>query len=304
MDQMPSLEIYLDILFILNFIMDYFIFWTVSKITYQKVSWKRLVLASLVAAALYCLVVVTPFLRNVHIIIYLLILPLLPLKIIFNPKNLKQWLETFVIANITALVIGGMTYGVFYWIQQQNMIAFYKSTYENFSIKVLIISTISSYLLIQGYRYYMQKRNTGIQKLYLINILHNGQKAAIYTMLDTGNKVYDPITKDPVIIIEYKKLKQLLPEGVKNFYEQNKQDVFQLVEEASHYDFGARIRLIPYSSLGNPNGMLLGFKADAVFIEEKGSNNGPIENVIIAIYAHNLSTEDTYHGLLHGDLIH
>lgn len=303
MDKIPTLEIYLDILFILNFIMDYFIFWTVSKMIHQKVSWKRLLLGSLMASSLYCLVVIAPILRSVHIIIYLLTLPLIPLKIIFNPKNLKEWLQTFMIANITALLMGGVSYGMFYWIQQENIISFYKNTYENFSIKVLILSTLSSYLLIQTYRYYMQKRNTGLQKLYLIKIVYKGEKADLYTMLDTGNKVYDPITKKPVIIVEYKKIKQLLPEKLKALYTENKVDITMIVQEASQGEFGARIRLIPYSSLGNPNGMLLGFKADQVFLEEDGVKDRLIEDVIIAIYEQNLSTEDTYHGLLHGDFI-
>lgn len=77
-----TLEIYLDVLFILNFIMDYFIFWMVSKITYRNIPNKRLVLGSLIASTLYCLAVIVPFLRSVSIVIYLVILPIIPIIII------------------------------------------------------------------------------------------------------------------------------------------------------------------------------------------------------------------------------
>ncbi len=299
MSNIPAFEIYLDMLFILNFIMDYFIFWMVSKITYQKVSVKKLCLGSIIAAILYCLVVIIPFLRTIHIVFYLIMLPLIPIKVIFKPKKIKAWIQSYIVANITALVIGGMTYGMLYWVKEQNIVFnSYKKMDKVFSIWLLIFSICFSYITIQTFSYYMQKRNTGIQKLYKVIILYQDKKVDFEALLDTGNKVYDPITKYPVIIAEYKMLKPLLPRGICDIYSKE-EDITCIVQEASKCEFGARIRLIPYHSLGNPSGILIGFKADQVYIED----NELIEDVIIAIYQHTLSAEDTYNGLLHGDLV-
>lgn len=304
MGELPIMEIYLDLLFILNFTMDCFIFWMVSKITCQKVSKVRLVIGSLVAAMLYCLVVMIPFLRTVNIIMYLILLPLLPIKIIFNPINMKEWVQTFVVSNITALIIGGMSYGLFYWIKEQDIISnIYKKTYDKFSVWVLLFSILGSYLVIQLFRYYMQKRNTGIERVYLLKVVYDGKQINIEALLDTGNKVYDPISKHPVIIVEYEALAKLLPQGVRDIYDSDEEDVTRIVEAASQYEFGTKIRLIPYQSLGNPNGILLGFKADEVYVEGNGMEEKQIEHVIIAVYKHKLSIEDTYYALLHGDLI-
>ncbi|HHX59566.1 MAG TPA: sigma-E processing peptidase SpoIIGA [Epulopiscium sp.] len=303
MYEIPTLEVYLDILFLLNFIMDYFIFWIVSKITYQKTTTKRLCIGSLIGAGLYCLVVITPFLRVINIVTYLVILPLIPIKIIFKPKKIKSWVQIFIIANITALAIGGMSYGLLYWVQEQKIVAnIYKKTYENFSIWILLVSTLGSYVVIQIARYYMQKRNPRVKKLYSVRISFNKQIVDFETLLDTGNKVYDPLTKDPVIIVEYKILKQLLPLEIRTMYEKTEIHMTSIVQEVSSGEFGTRIRLIPYHSLGNPNGILLGFKPDGVYIGNNGEDS-PIENVVIGIYQHNLSSEDTYHGLLHEDLL-
>lgn len=304
MYEIPTFEVYLDMLFLLNFIMDYFIFLMVSKITYQKVSRRRLCLGSVIAAILYCLVVITPFLRTKNIVLYLIILPLIPIQVIFKPKKVRKWIQTFIIANITALVIGGMSYGIYYWVQEQDIVSnIYKKTYESFSIVMLIFSIFVSYMIIQICRYYAQKRNTEIQKLYEVQVLCNGQQVKFEALLDTGNKVYDPVSKCPVIIAEYAVLKMLLPEEISKCYSEKEDDITCIVQAASKCEFGTRIRLIPYHSLGNPNGILLGFKADGVYIEGSDLGNKLIEDVIIAIYQHNLSSENTYHGLLHGDLV-
>lgn len=304
MDSVPVLEVYLDILFILNFIMDYFIFWMVSKITYQKVTSKRLCLGSLIAAVFYCILAVTPFLKTIHIGVYLIILPLVPIRIIFKPTNIRQFIQLFIISNITALVVGGMSFGVFYWVKEQNIISYiYEKTSKEFPFWTLLLSIVISYVMIQLGRYYMQKRNTEIQELYTLKIQYQDTKIEIEALLDTGNKVYDPITKHPVIIVEYKMLKSLLPENIQAAYGGGVEDIGFLVKESRECDFGTRIRVIPYHSLGNPNGILLGFKPDQVHISKDNVKWEAVQNIIIGIYQHQLHIEGMYHALLHADVV-
>jgi len=303
MNDSSILEIYLDILFLLNFLMDYFIFWIVSKITYQKITKKRLCLGSVIAALSYCFITIIPFLRNINMVIYLLILPLIPIKIIFKPLNFKQFIKIFIVSNISSLAVGGMGFGVYYWIKEQDLISYiYQNKSKEFSIWTLLISVGASYFMIQLARYYMQKRNTAIAKTYPLKITYNGLIIETEAFLDTGNKVYDPITKYPVIIAEYKIIKDLLPDCIRSAYKKTNDDISFLIQEASKSDLGIRIRAIPYHSLGNPNGILLGFRPDEVCICNNLSWDS-IENVIIAIYQHDLHMEGTYHALLHADIV-
>lgn len=303
-DDIPVLEIYLDILFILNFIMDYFIFWMVGKMTYEKVSSKKLCLGSAIGALFYCLIATVPFLRVIPIGLYLILLPIIPIIIIFKPSNLRKFIQFFIISNMTALVVGGICFGFFYWIERWNVVShIYKASYGEFSIWVLLMSIVASYGMIQLSRYYMQKRNTQIQELYTLKIQFNGQVVETQALLDTGNKVYDPLTKEPVIIVTQKILQSLLPQNINMAYASMPEDISFLINEASRCDFGIRIRAIPYHSLGNPNGILLGFKADEVHISKNHSKWERVEDAIIAIYQYDLNVEGTYHALLHGDVV-
>lgn len=299
-----TLEIYLDVLFLLNFVMDYFIFWIVSKLTHQKVTKIRLCFGSIIAALLYCFITVVPFLRNINILIYLIMLPLIPIKIIFKPPNIRQLLQIFIISNITSLSIGGISFAIYYWIKQEDLISYlYQYGSKKFSIWILPISIAGSYLIIQMTKYYMQKRNTTIQKLYAFKITYNNQIIETQGLLDTGNKVYDPISKYPVIIIEYQIIKSILPSHIRDAYEKANDDISYLIQEISKNDLGIRIRAIPYHSLGNPNGILLGFIPDKVSICNNHSLWDSIDNVVIAIYQHRLHMEGAYHALLHADIV-
>lgn len=101
-----------------------------------------------------------------------------------------------------------------------------------------------------------------------------------------GNLLKEAISNLPVIIVEKNILKDLIDsfilENTKNilsgrFLEENN------LSKIHNYKF----RIIPFTSLGNPNGLLLGFKPDAVKIY----NDEEVvkKEAIIGIYEESLS---------------
>ena len=79
------------------------------------------------------------------------------------------------------------------------------------------------------------------------------------------------------------------------------EDIALLVQGASNSDFAGRIRVIPYHSLGNPNGMLLGFKPDKILIQYNQQAWKTISEVIIGVYTHDLDSQGRYKALIHAD---
>lgn len=299
-----TLVVYLDILFLLNLVMDYFIFWLLCKIINKRISRKRIFVGSFVAALIYCFIVIVPILKLISIWIYLILLPVIPIIIIFKPSTIKEFIQLFIMSNLTAIAIGGLGFALYYWVKQSNITGYFITMENgNFSIWLLLISTFGSYILIRIFNYYIKKRNIGIQKLYSLQVVFRNSKVHIKALLDTGNKVYDPITKYPVIIVEYKAIDMLLPEEIREIYNKKNEDITLLVQVAGKSEFGSRIRLIPYHSLGNPNGILLGFKADEVLINYEKGNWKSIQDVIIAVYNYELDLQKTYSALLHADFV-
>lgn len=114
----------------------------------------------------------------------------------------------------------------------------------------------------------------------------------IKAIIDTGNFLKEPITKTPVIVVEKDALRDLVPEYIINNSEKIiKGEDFEIQEYAS------RIRIIPFSSLGKQNGILLGVKGDLLIVnlEEKDIY---IKNFIIGIYDGVLSKSGKYQALI------
>jgi stage II sporulation protein GA (sporulation sigma-E factor processing peptidase) len=95
----------------------------------------------------------------------------------------------------------------------------------------------------------------------------------------------------------------LLPDDIRGIFEQNyENDLNSVTATISSSNWFSRFRLIPFTSLGKENGMLLGFRPDYI---EIGAADGKkdIRDVIIGIYNRTLSANDQYRALMNPELI-
>ena len=118
-------------------------------------------------------------------------------------------------------------------------------------------------------------------------------------MVDTGNLLKDPISGMPVIVIEHTELYDILPKELLNNLEKILGGDLKGIPEDIKNEYLSKLRVIPYSSLGKQNGMILGIKADEVKVEDETIKN----NVIIGIYNKALTKRGEYNGLIGIELI-
>ena len=127
----------------------------------------------------------------------------------------------------------------------------------------------------------------------------NGKKVNIHAIIDSGNLLKDPITGASVIVVERAKLEEIIEKEILD----NLQNIL-----AGNYkgldkeEYISKFRLIPFSSLGKQNGMLLGIRPDYIVIVNE-ENEKKIENVIIGIYNKSLTKRGEYRGLIGVELL-
>ena len=105
-----------------------------------------------------------------------------------------------------------------------------------------------------------------------------------------------PISKLPVVVVEKRALEKVIPE-----YVLDNLDKIIDGQEVDLQDYMAKVRLIPFSSLGKENGMLLGIRVDGVEIEKEDTNK--IDKVIIGIYDKSLTKRGEYRALVGMDMM-
>ncbi len=130
-----------------------------------------------------------------------------------------------------------------------------------------------------------------------IKVNINSKFTYIKAIIDTGNFLREPITKIPVIVVEKDVLIHIIPD-----YILNNLDRIIGGDDINLGEYMNKIRLIPFTSLGKENGILLGLKADSVLVELE-DNTINIDNVIVAIYNGSLSKNGKYKALIGLDLL-
>jgi hypothetical protein len=128
---------------------------------------------------------------------------------------------------------------------------------------------------------FKRNKSVGIKSL---KISLSGKVCFIDALSDTGNLLTEPISKFPVIIAEERKLTNLFPNGIPDI---NSPDSFNM-----------NMRLIPYSSLGKKDGMLIGFIPDEVTIDGKKA-----VKTVVAISPDILSVPGEYGALFNPNIL-
>jgi stage II sporulation protein GA (sporulation sigma-E factor processing peptidase) len=194
-----------------------------------------------------------------------------------------------------------------------------------YPIKISIIAGVFGIVIFTIFAKLFKKNFLEKNIVYKIEIGYLERKVQLNVLLDSGNLLKAPISNEDVIIVEKKSLKDLLSldilkninniingkwidnnvsndnyeangtneerKGSNNIYEKRNDD-----NEENSIDEKRNIRLIPFSSLGNENGVLFGFKPDYVKIyadEEKMQ-----KNVIVGVYNGKLTKTNLYSGLI------
>ncbi|MCL2421353.1 MAG: sigma-E processing peptidase SpoIIGA [Defluviitaleaceae bacterium] len=286
------MEIYADIVLLINFMMNSFILWAVAKLSRQKLHYLRLLAGGLAMALMYVLtIMMLPYSWWLSIVSSIVMLSV-GIAVALQPKNVRVFLVQLFLGYICSFVLGGL-----------GMMLFYRLATVNVSWVLLIICIISAYILIKLSIRLIEGITIKKQMLCPVTIYIGEDTQSLQALVDTGHTLHDPLNNAPVIIAEFESIKSLLPDGVRLlFYEQQENDLPGLLSVAAGSRFCERIRMIPFVSLGLSNGMLVGFRPDRVALST-AQKELLREDVVIGIYNRKLSGSGQYQGLISPELV-
>ena len=116
-------------------------------------------------------------------------------------------------------------------------------------------------------------------------------------MIDTGNILKEPISNIPVIVIEHNCLKGLIHQDILNNIDNILGGVLDNISQEVQNEYISKLKVIPFTSIGKQNGMLLGMVLNNLKIEQK-NNVKIVKKVIVGLYNKKLSKKDDYHALI------
>jgi len=273
--------VYADMMFMINFMINIILLKITEIFSKQKFPLFRQCFAG-AFGAVYAIFMFMPHTKILYSFPFKMIISLIMI-IIAKPKS--GVLKTVKLCSIFYLVcftFAGILLALIYLTGSSSPKLYGGIFYFDISLTTIVISSVSAYIVLQiSSSIFARNKSLGIKS---IKICMNGKECVLNALSDTGNLLTDPISRLPVVIAEKNFILPLFPHGVPDI--------------ANEPDICSKLRIIPYSSLGNNSGIMAGFVPDSLIIDGRR-----ISDIIVGISDTTLSQTNEYNALFNPNII-
>lgn len=292
------MTIYVDVVLIENLIMNYIILLATGLILKIKIKHIRLIIGSLLGA-IYTIIGYIGILEIYSSFILKIILSIMIVYIAYYPQTLKKMWKELLFFYLTSFVFGGVAFSLIYIVKPQEIIMKNGLFLGTYPLKTVILGAIVAFVIIITAFKIIKNKISKKDLICEITVEIEGKKIITKALIDTGNMLKEPITNTPVVVIERTLLYDVIPKEILNHLEEIIGGDFKEIPEEIKNKYVSKLKLIPYSSLGKQNGMLLGIKAKKLIIV-KGEEKEKIEkeNIILGIYDKSLTKKGEYRAII------
>lgn len=290
------MTIYVDVVLIENLIMNYIILLATGLVLKIKIKHIRLIIASLLGAV-YSIVAYINFLKIYSNVFLKILLSIIIVYIAFNPQNLKKMWKYILLFYLTSFVFGGAAFALIYIIRPQDILMKNGLFLGTYPLKTVILAAIVAFIIIISAFTIVKTKITRKDLFCDIEIKINGKILITKALIDSGNMLKEPITNTPVVVIEKSLLYEYIPKEILNHLDDIIGGDLEKIPEEIKNQYISKLKLIPFSSLGKQNGMLIGIKPEYIRVI-KEEQKVKKEDVILGIYNKSLTKKGEYRALM------
>jgi stage II sporulation protein GA (sporulation sigma-E factor processing peptidase) len=297
--------VYLDVIWALNLLFDSLLLYLTAIILKRQV-FKWRILCGGFLGSVVILLSVTPFQSFSSHPLTKLVISVLMVLIAFGYKRFKYFVTGLMAFYFTTFLIGGALIGVHYFIHFDFQL----------SSSVLLASVkgfgdpISWLFVMLGFpiAWHFSKRNIDQIETNKIQFDHI-VKVAIFLdelqlnfsgLVDSGNQLYDPISKAPVMLVSVKKLINELPPEIGQLAQN--QEAILFGNEKIPNSLEGRMKIIPCKVFGKEHQLIIAIKPDQITIEQ-GENRFIDNKGLISFTMQELSSEDSFQCIVHPKML-
>ena len=283
--------VYIDVLFVVNLIVNYFILLGTKKAVAADASRRRLICGAALGA-IYSMIVFFPELPPFLVFLSKLIFSVSIIFVTFGMAGSRRFLKLLAYFYAISFAFAGIMMALWYIASPPGMAISNGVLYVNISPLLLILSSAAAYVLfglIQRF-FGTNRRNLHCR----VNITVDNRTASMDALIDTGHALKESFSGAPVIVCEYLSVQALIPPLLQHFF--SGQGALDHTEAlCADQDWAKRYRMIPCNTVGGVS-ILPAFRADRVSVMMDGREE-EIGGAYIAVSGATLSGGE-YHALL------
>ncbi|MDX9871178.1 MAG: sigma-E processing peptidase SpoIIGA [Clostridia bacterium] len=296
----PVVEVYVDVVILVNFLMDYLILWATGKLGGVRMKKRRLALAA-GTGALYTLVIFLPAYSLYTTMAAKIACSLAMAAIAFAPLKRGVFIRLLGYFYLTTFAMGGAVFGAVWlfsgtggMILTRNGAALLPGNFQYYWLAAALAAAL---FLGNGGMNWARKRGLEQDLTGTLVIGIGERKLSLEAFVDTGNQLSDPLSKKPVIVTEARTLRGFVPEELLAAAAAPRET--RLLKPALPDDprWVTRLRLINYEAVGTKSGLMVGLKVDYIeFITKQESIRA--EDVVVGIMDGILAGKGKYQALI------
>lgn len=266
-----------------NLLINYIIISCTSMLTKNYINKKRKFIGAFIGM-IYSLMYLVPSMNILFTLPIKLLTILIITSITFSYRDINEYVRILLIFYFTNIFIAGSSFFIIYF-----------TGISHLTISLIITTTFVSGIIlnyifkdIKTLKYMKEMKKN-------IDVSINNVDFEFEALIDSGNLLKDPISKNEVVVVKASKLKGIIPDEFLDFdyNKSNMKDIHEFIDKLDE-EISNRVRLIPFRNISDSS-FIIGIKADYIKVDER-----KISNIVLGLS--NLKEEE-YSAILNPQLL-
>jgi stage II sporulation protein GA (sporulation sigma-E factor processing peptidase) len=299
------LVVYLDVIWALNLLFDSLLLYLTAVILKRNVRLWRLLAGGLIGS-LIILLSFSPVHDYTNHPISKLLFSVFMVLSVFGYKRLRYFIKGLMTFYLATFLMGGILIGTHYFIQYN----------PEWTVKTLQASIygfgdpITWLFVLIGFpvAWHFSAKNienfemAKIQydQIVVVKLEINSETFVFKGLVDSGNQLYDPLTKQPVMFVSIKNALEKMPEQVKMIAENSEPFLMGTAEMPPEWQ--NRLRIVPYKVVGQEHQLIVAIKPDSIMIERNGDHY-LCEKGLVSFTLQQLSADGAFECIVHPKML-
>jgi len=301
--------VYLDLIFLINFLMDGALLLVTAWTRKLRFKWWRMACAAAIGAS-YVIMMLFPEFSALFTFAAKFLFSAIMIVTAFGFGKLPVFLRNLATFYLVSFALAGGIFGFHYFFMPSmdvwNGIVFTQSGGHLFQVGLSgwFIAVFFVFMIWYFLRVFRStKQREALSALTAkVEVQVEDFVLSCTGLVDTGNQLYDPLTKTPVMIVEAGLWKEVIPESWIKQIQTSDVDKILAAMGADSFVWQDRLRVVPYRGVNRSTQFMLAIKPDSVkvYYNEKTLQTG---KVLIGFDGGILSSDGSYQAIIHPMLL-
>lgn len=299
-----KLNLYLDVVWILNFCIDLLLLQLTAFILKRRVRFWRLFVGAFIGSV-FIVFLFTPYSDFMYNPLTKFGYSVLMIFTVFGFKKFYPFIQVLFMFYFVTFVIGGGMFAFHYFMQGSGTIlsrmAMHATPYGDVFSWLFVLVGFPCFWFFSRQRVRdIKTKKMHEEQMVTVDVEIEDVHIEARGLIDSGNHLHDPMTKTPVMILDLPAFADQFPEAL--VQKAKEPESFFKDTEPLSSAWAERIRLVPFRGVGRGHDFLLALKPDRVTIHQK-QEVYVCKKVFIGLNEQELSVEGAFTCIVHPGLL-